>query len=120
MQTNLFDHHSNDGPNNEAPLAERMRPSTLDEFVGQDHILKEGRVLRRAIETGEVQSLIFWGPPDTGKTTLARIIAKKTASSKTKYFGSLPKGSQSESLTLGIVKGLSCGVADLVFVPEIR
>ena len=59
------------------PLADRMRPKDLDEFLGQEHILKKGSVLRRAIEKGEVQSLILWGPPGTGKTTLAFIIAKK-------------------------------------------
>ena len=61
-----------------APLAERMRPSDLDGFVGQEHILGKGRVLRKAIEKGELFSLILWGPPGSGKTTLARIIATRT------------------------------------------
>jgi putative ATPase len=61
-----------------APLADRMRPRTLDEFVGQGHILGVGRVLRKAIEKGELFSLILWGPPGSGKTTLARIIAMRT------------------------------------------
>ena len=61
-----------------APLAARMRPQTLDEFVGQRHLLSEGRVLRRLIEGDHVSSMIFWGPPGVGKTTLARIIANRT------------------------------------------
>jgi putative ATPase len=62
----------------ETPLADRMRPETLDEFVGQKHILGKGSVLRRAIEEDKIQSLILWGPPGTGKTTLAQIVAKIT------------------------------------------
>jgi len=60
------------------PLADRMRPQTLDEFVGQRHILEKGSVLRKAIEEDKIQSAIFWGPPGTGKTTLAHVIAKAT------------------------------------------
>jgi len=62
------------------PLAARMRPRTLDEFVGQTHILGPGQLLRRAIEADRIQSLIFYGPPGTGKTSLAQIIARQTKS----------------------------------------
>ena len=62
------------------PLAERMRPRTLDEFIGQEHLLAPGRLLRRAIQADRLQSSIFWGPPGCGKTTLASIIARMTGS----------------------------------------
>ncbi len=62
-----------------APLAERMRPRSLDEFIGQAHLLGDGKLLRRLIEEDRLTSLIFWGPPGTGKTTLAKIIAAHTA-----------------------------------------
>jgi putative ATPase len=63
------------------PLASRMRPRTMDEFIGQDHIVGKGRLLRRAIQADQLSSLIFYGPPGTGKTTLAKVIANTTKSS---------------------------------------
>lgn len=65
---------------NVAPLAEKLRPETLDDFFGQEHILGEGKILRRIIESDRIIPMIFWGPPGCGKTTLARIIAEKTNS----------------------------------------
>jgi hypothetical protein len=64
----------------DAPLAARMRPRTIEEFVGQEHILGPGKLLRRAIEADRLGSLILWGPPGSGKTTLARVIAGVTRS----------------------------------------
>lgn len=72
----LFDF--NDNEERAKPLAERMRASTLDEFVGQQHIVAPGSLLRRAIALDRLGSCIFWGPPGCGKTTLANVIAAKT------------------------------------------
>ncbi|MCC5610684.1 AAA family ATPase [Nostoc sp. CHAB 5834] len=74
----LFDQHLAKITEESAPLAARMRPRTLDEFIGQEHIIGQGRLLRRAISLDQLSSLIFSGPPGTGKTTLARVIANTT------------------------------------------
>ena len=76
--SDLFDARRKELTEKEAPLAARMRPRTLDEFIGQEHIVGPGRLLRRAIQADQLSSVIFYGPPGTGKTTLARIIANTT------------------------------------------
>ena len=76
----MFEHQYQEQIGQEAPLATRMRPITFHDFVGQEHIIGKGRVLRKAIEAGQLPSIILWGPPGSGKTTLAFIIANTTNS----------------------------------------
>mgnify|MGYP001178323683 CR=1 FL=1 len=76
METDLFS--SSGGAGRQAPLADRMRPRTLDEFIGQEHLVGKGKLLRRMIEADRIASIILYGPPGTGKTTLAHIIANRT------------------------------------------
>jgi putative ATPase len=78
MTQDMFNEEQKQQQMQQAPLATRMRPNDLNGFVGQEHILGKGRVLRRAIETDRIPSMIFWGPPGCGKTTLAFIIASTT------------------------------------------
>jgi putative ATPase len=74
--SDLFSQQQQEQPQALRPLADRMRPQSIAEFYGQQHLLGEGKPLRLAIETGNLHSMIFWGPPGTGKTTLARMISK--------------------------------------------
>ena len=74
----LFDAANTDAKNKAMPLAARMRPRNLDEFIGQEELIGKGRLLRRAIEADQLSSLIFWGPPGCGKTSLAEVIAGAT------------------------------------------
>ena len=74
----LFDYMRSSTQEKESPLASRMRPTTLDEVVGQKHIIGKDKLLYRAIKADQLGSLIFYGPPGTGKTTLAKVIANTT------------------------------------------
>ena len=76
MPKDLFEQSFLDRVAKAAPLAVRMRPQTVDEVLGQDSFLGPGKMLRRMLEAGRIASLVFWGPPGCGKTTLAHVIAK--------------------------------------------
>lgn len=76
---NLLDYMSEQKKETESPLASRLRPTTLDEVVGQKHIIGKDKLLYRAIQADKLSSLIFYGPPGTGKTTLAKVIANTTS-----------------------------------------
>src|SRR5438477_63789 len=79
-QARLFSESNQPAGGTVVPLAARMRPRTLDEILGQEHLLASGRALRRALEADKVPSMVLWGPPGSGKTTLAEVIARLTRS----------------------------------------
>ena len=114
MQRTLFDNMNNQ------PLASRLRPDSLEEFCGQTHLLSEGKILRRLIENDNISSMIFWGPPGVGKTTLANIIAKKTNSSFIN-FSAVTSGIKEIKTVMQEAEGnRNLGYKTIVFVDEIH
>jgi putative ATPase len=103
-----------------APLAERMRPRTLDEYVGQDHLLGPGKPLRLAIESDDSTSMIFWGPPGTGKTTLAKIIAHRTQASFIEFSAVLSGIKEIKQVMVEAEKAAGFGSRTILFVDEIH
>src|SRR3954463_2451156 len=104
-----------------APLAARMRPRSLDEFVGQSPILGPGQLLRRAIEADRIQSLIFYGPPGTGKTSLAQIIARQTESKFERLSGVESNVADMRRVLSGAANRLeNTGKSTILFIDEIH
>jgi putative ATPase len=102
------------------PLAERMRPETLDEFVGQEHILGPGKPLRALIDRDQLSSLILWGPPGVGKTTLARIVARLTKSDFVPFSAVLSGIKEIKEVMIGAERNRRMGRRTLLFVDEIH
>ena len=106
--------------NSDQPLAARLRPRTLLEFVGQKHLLGEGKVLRRLIEGDKIGSMIFWGPPGVGKTTLARIIANRTKASFIDFSAVTSGIKEIKQVMEQAEKGRRFGEKTILFVDEIH
>jgi putative ATPase len=104
----------------QAPLAERMRPRTLEEYVGQEHLLGPGKPLRLAIESDDATSMIFWGPPGTGKTTLAKIIAQMTQASFIEFSAVMSGIKEIKNVMVEAEKAASFGSRTILFVDEIH
>jgi len=114
-QASLFD---NDDIS--TPLASRLRPQSLDEYAGQRHLLGEGKILRRLIENDKLISMIFWGPPGTGKTTLAQIIAGKTHASFINFSAAASGIKEIKDVMAGAERAHILGERTIVFVDEIH
>ena len=113
-QKSLFD------DNLQEPLASRMRPRSLDEFVGQKHLIEKGKLLRKMIESDNISSMIFWGPPGVGKTTLAKIIASQTQSEFITFSAVTSGIKEIKKVMEDADKNRGIGIKTIVFVDEIH
>ena len=118
----LFDTSAVAGPRHakQTPLAERMRPRTFAEFAGQQHLIGEGKPLRLAIERDDASSMIFWGPPGVGKTTLAKIIAQMTEASFIEFSAVLSGIKEIKQVMVEAEKAAEFGSRTILFVDEIH
>jgi putative ATPase len=108
------------GTDRTRPLADRMRPRTLDEFVGQEHLIAPGKPLRAQIERDDLGSLIFWGPPGTGKTTLAKIIANMTKADFIEFSAVLSGIKEIKQVMADAERARQYGTRTIVFIDEIH
>ena len=118
----LFDTAAVAGPGftRQTPLAERMRPRTIAEFAGQQHLLGPGKPLRLAIDNDDASSMIFWGPPGVGKTTLAKIIAQRTEASFIEFSAVLSGIKEIKQVMVEAEKAAGFGSRTILFVDEIH
>lgn len=113
-QESLFTNKNNE------PLASRMRPQTLDEIVGQSHLLGKGKILRQMIDQDQVPSMILWGPPGVGKTTLARVIARHTKAEFISFSAVTSSIKDIKKVMGDAEKNADLGQKTIVFVDEIH
>ena len=114
-QLSLFDDRERS-----APLASRLRPESLDEYVGQRHLIGEGKILRRLIEKDQISSMIFWGPPGVGKTTLARIIARQTRAEFVEFSAVTSGIKEVKEVMNQAERNRRMGIRTLLFTDEIH
>ena len=114
----MFDFIEND--NSFLPMAERMRPTSIDEVYGQKHILSENKTLRKMIDKDKITSMVFFGPPGVGKSTVASIIAKKTKSEYIKLNAVLSNVSEIREAIKKAEKNLANSKKTILFIDEIH
>lgn len=114
-QLSLFDDRET-----KAPLASRLRPDTLEEYVGQKHLVGKGKILRRLIEEDQISSMIFWGPPGVGKTTLARIIAERTRAQFVEFSAVNSGIKEIKEVMTRAEQNRKMGIRTLLFADEIH
>ncbi len=121
VQMSLFEEDNRPvAPGRDAPLASRMRPRSFDEFVGQEHLIGKGRILRNMIEQDRLTSMIFWGPPGVGKTTLATIIANHTKAEFVEYSAVTGGAKEVKEIMATAEKRRQAGRRTILFVDEIH